>query len=354
MAFVAQGPLGALFLYHIYKENVIPRRNLLRTGAQSFQAKNMSYTLIAAPDNLQLQSPLLRLPSEIKNIIYSHCFHAVEPIVDAVIGSPRPKDGLAPRLGVNILQTCRRIYHEADRRPLFAQNLFRFSTVDRVRCFFRSLDKFEIYRDSVKDIEIDARHVHSSHPGIAREWLQYLAWGEGSWGKILGSLRVDAPGLKCLRLNFESWPWIPMFRAELWNLLRSMLMQVEGLERVVIIGASKGRGMIAHAPWSPVHFVGGDDVGSDDLVERMWNVVRGGDTNKVVRWKRCSGKLYLEVITKSYLVKQVDRQWTGTTTRSNYLDAWAENGSCSWFAYQNRHSDVTEPTTKGFNPSASG
>ncbi|KAK7180125.1 hypothetical protein DPSP01_012294 [Paraphaeosphaeria sporulosa] len=315
----------------------------------------MSSVPITPPTNLQLQSPLLRLPAEIKNTIYSYCFDAVEPIVDAIVGCPRPEDGIAPKLGVDILQTCRRVYYEADRRPLFAQNRFRFSTVDRVRCFFRSLDQYELYRDSVKDIEIDARNVHSDHPGIAREWLHYLAWGEGNWGKILGSLRVDAPGLKCLRLNFESWPRIPMFRAELWNLLRSMLMQVEGLERVVIIGASKGRGMIAHAPWSPVHFVGGDDVGSDDLVERMWKVVRGSEddiANKVVRWERQNGKLYLEVITKSYLVKCIDRKWAGPCTRNSYTDAWPESGSCTWFAYQNRHSDVTEPTMKGINPSA--
>ncbi|KAL1611912.1 hypothetical protein SLS60_000134 [Paraconiothyrium brasiliense] len=304
-----------------------------------------------------LQSPLLRLPAEIKNAIYRHCFDTAEPIIDVVVGSPRPKDGIAHSLGVSILQTCRRVYYEADRRPLFAQNRFRFTTVDRVRCFFRSLDKYELFRDCVKDIEIDARHVHSDHPGIAREWLHYLAWGEGNWGKILGSLRVDAPGLKCLRLNFESWPWIPMFRAELWNLLRSMLMQVEGLDRVVIIGASKGRGMIAHAPWSPVHFVGGDDVGSDDLVERMWRVVRGGEddiANKVVRWERQNGRLYLEVITLPYLVNQIDRNWAGPCMRNSYTDAWPENGSCTWFAYQNRHSDVIEPTTKGLNPSAFG
>jgi hypothetical protein len=134
-------------------------------------------------------------------------------------------------------------------------------------------------------------------------------------------------------------------------------MQVEGLERVVIIGASKGRGMIAHAPWSPVHFVGADDVGSDDLVKHMWKVVRGGGddvANKVVRWERKNGRLSLEVINKSYLINHVDRKWGGPCMRNSYTDAWPENGSCTWFAYQNRHSDVTEPTTKGINPSASG
>lgn len=317
----------------------------------------MSSASVAPPEHLQLQSPLLCLPSEIKNAIYGYCFDAENVVVDAVVGRPRLVHDATLGLGVSVLQTCRRVYYEADHRPLFSQNRFRFSTADHVRCFFRSLDQYELYRDSVKDIEIDARHIHSNHPGIAREWLHYLAWGGGNWGKILGSLRVDAPGLKCLRLNFEAWPFIPMFRAELWNLLRSMLAQVEGLERVVVIGASKGRGMAAQAPWSPVHFVGGDDVGSDDLVDRMWMAVRGGKeslSNKVVRWERRGGKLYLEVITKSYLLNHVERTWAGPCTRKSHTHPWPENGSCTWFAYQNRYSDVTEPTTKGPNPSAFG
>ena len=306
----------------------------------------MSSITIAPPEHLQLQSPLLCLPSEIKNEIYRYCFQTEESIVDATVGQPRPDNGTPLNLGVSMLQTCRRTYFEADRRPLFSQNRFRFSTIDKACCFFRSLDQCEFYRNSVRDIELDARHIHSDQPEIAKG---------GDWGKLLGSLHEDSPGLKCLRLNFGSWPLIPMFRAALWNLLRNMLVQAEGLERVIVIGASRGRGMVAHAPWSPVHFVGGDDVGSDDLVERMWQVVRGGENNladKVVRWERREGKLHLEVVTKSYLVKQVDCNWTGPCTRKSHTDAWPENGSCTWYGYQNRHSEVTEPTTKGPNPSA--
>ncbi|PSN70552.1 hypothetical protein BS50DRAFT_455312, partial [Corynespora cassiicola Philippines] len=210
------------------------------------------------PTNAQLQSPLLRLPVELQHLIYGFCFAAGGPIVDPVIGCRKPEDEQVPQLGVALLQTCRRVYHEADRRPLFARNTFRFTTVDRMRCFFVSLG--EGHSAYVQDVEIDARRVHSDHPGIGREWLHYLAWGGGTWGKILGSLRMDAPGLKTLSLNFESWPSTPMFRSELWNLLRSMLLQVEGLERMVVIGSSKGSGMVKREPWSPAHFVGGDDV----------------------------------------------------------------------------------------------
>ncbi|KAF2240394.1 hypothetical protein BU26DRAFT_407071, partial [Trematosphaeria pertusa] len=296
---------------------------------------------IALPENMQLQSPLMRLPPEIKHIIYGYCFVTDGPIIDPVVDCARPKEEQKPKLGVNLLRTCRRVYHEADRRPLFTQNTFRFTTVDRVRCFIKSLA--EPYRACVQDIEIDARRVHCDHPGIAREWLHYLAWGGGTWSEILGSLRMDAPGLRCLRLNFESWPSIPMFRAELWNLLRSMLLQVEGLERIVVIGASKGKGMAMREPWSPVHFVGGDDVGSDDLVQRMWKVVGAqDDLEKVIRWIRSGGRLYLEVVTKTYLVKHVEKNWAGSCKREKSTDPWPENGSCTWLQYQNRKSDVAE------------
>lgn len=285
-------------------------------------------------------------------MIFAYCFAAQGPIIDPVVGCPRPASEHAPDLGLNLLQTCRRVYHEADRRPLFAQNTFRFTTVDRVRSFLTSLGP--ALSGSVQDIEIDARRVHSDHPGIAREWLHYLAWGGGTWAKILGSLREDASGLKCLRLNYESWPTIPIFRAELWNLLRSMLLQVEGLERVVVIGASKGLGMSRREPWSPVHFVGGDDVGSDDLVQRMWRSVgkpQEDDNNKVIRWVRTKGRLELEVVTKAYLVDKIDRHWAGVHTRKTHQDVWPVNGSCSLFAYNNRNTDIAELTTKGFNPS---
>ncbi|KAF2727354.1 hypothetical protein EJ04DRAFT_416387, partial [Polyplosphaeria fusca] len=283
---------------------------------------------IAASNNDQFQSPLVRLPAEIKNEIYAYCFAAEAPIVDPITQGTQPGGQVALNMGIALLQTCRSVYWEVDRRPLFARNTFRFTCVDRVRTFLKSLP--QEYRSLVHDIEIDARRLKSDSPGIAREWLHYLAWGGGTWARILGSLREDAQGLECLRLNFESWPSIPMFRIELWNLLRSMLVHVRELSRIIVIGASKGAGMAKREPWSPVHFVGADDVGSDDLVQRMWRVVgeeRGDDEDKVIRWNRGNGKLYLEVVKRKYLVKEVDQDWAGPSTRKSHTDPWPENGS---------------------------
>lgn len=310
----------------------------------------MSSSTIAYPDNLQIQSSLIQLPQEIKNIIFDLCFTS-----DGVVVEPNPNTGSSKgdvhcRMGVNLVQTCRKLYHETDRRPLFARNIFRFSTVDRMSTFLRSLNP--IHSACIRDVEIDAQSMNSNHSGLAREWLQYLSWGNGPWDRVLGSLHADAPGLKCLRLNFESWPKIAMKRVELWNQIRNMLAKIEGLERVVVTGASKGAAMAKRSPFSPVHFVGGDDVGSDDLVSRMWSAVGTSDEAKIIRWTRHDGKLELEVVLLSHLLKHVDPCWYGPSVRESYTDAWPESGSCTWFGYENRNSDVTEPATKGFNPSA--
>lgn len=307
--------------------------------------------MFASPANLQTQSRLVQLPQEIKHLIFNLCFTADGAIVEPMPNSG-PSNGDVPRrMGVNLLQTCRRLYHETDRRSLFTQNTFRFSTVDRMSAFLKSLGP--VHSACIRDVEIDAQRLHSNHPGLAREWLQYLSWGNGQWDKSLGSLHADAPGLKCLRLNFESWPRIALKRVELWNQLRNMLAKTEHLERIVVSGSSKGAAMAKRAPFSPVHYVGGDDVGVDDLVPRMWSAVGAANQSKVVRWTRHDGKLELEVVSIPYLLKDIDPYWHGPSVRRSHTDPWPENGSCTLFGYENRDSDVTEPTTKGLNPSAS-
>lgn len=313
----------------------------------------MASTVIAPPENLQPQSPLARLPAEIKHIIYRLCFQTDVPIIDPDLSAARKHTSNHAHLmlGTALLQTCRRLYHEGDRRPIFSQNRFRFTSLDKMRTFLHSLDTTS--RSCVQDVEIDFRLLSSEQPGITREWQQYLSSNEGSWAEKLGSLRTDAPGVRCVRLNLEGWPVIPMYRTALWNFLRGLLISMKGLERVVVVGASKGGGMAKKAPWSPVHFVGGDDVGADDLIPRMWSVVKGSDQQKTIRWVRKDGKLELEVVTLNYLLRNVDAHWTRPMQpRSKHTDPWPYSGSCSLYGYDNRNSDVTPPTTKGFNPSA--
>lgn len=203
---------------------------------------------IPLPENPQLQSPLLRLPAEIKHIIFRLCMTFSSPIQDPIIV---PKHSGAEAGGSNnlaLLQTCRRLYFEVDRRPLYAQNVFRFTTAKGAADFIHSIDQYR--RGSIQHVEIDIRKINSDQPHIAHEWLEYLSeTGTSMENGLKNSLRIDAPGLKTLSLNFESWPKVAMFRTDLWKLLRNLLAAVDGLERVVIIGASKGLGMTRYAPW---------------------------------------------------------------------------------------------------------
>lgn len=289
---------------------------------------------MSEPRNQQLQSRLVSLPPELKNMIFSYCFVAEKCIVDPSQSSPRHGNQSTQNLGLGLLRTCRRIYYETDSRPLYSQNRFHFTTIDKLRCFLDSIAN--AHKILIRDVEIDARRVHADHPGIGREWLQYLAYGGGTWSKTLGSLRSRAPGLKCLRLNVEQWPDIPMFRVELWNLLRSMLLQLNGLDKIVIIGSKDVDCWHKEEPWSSSHFVGGSNVESNDLVQQMGQAVEGPDSEKVIRWTRNYRGLELEVMSRRFRIEEIDKPWVEITSATGIIDPWPQYGFCTWIAYQSR------------------
>lgn len=309
----------------------------------------MFSTFVAPPEHLQPQSALLNLPAEIKHQIFGLCLTSDNVITDPALTSDTQSNA-APSLGVALLQTCRRLYHEVDRRPLFSRNTFRFTTVDTANAFLKTLE--EDCRQSVHDIEIDVRNVHSDR--LAHEWKQYLAWAPSPGNKFDKSLCSDAPNLRTLRLNFESWPRIPLFRLELWKLLRQLLANVRGLDRIVVVGASKGQAMARRDPWSPAHFVGADDVEFNDLVPRMWRGVGAASDAKVIRWVRKDGRLYLEVVAEAHLLRHIDGDWPNVPSRRSYDEPWPVGGHCSWSEYEACGPNATEPMTKDLNPSASG
>ncbi|CAI6336823.1 unnamed protein product [Periconia digitata] len=324
----------------------------------------------ANPINLQLDSPLLTLPPELKNIIYAYALTAsstsaststststsrtstatttTPAFIDAIPGSPPSSATAPPQTGIALLRTCRRLHHEVDRRPLFSQNRFQFTTLASLRGFYRALG--DDYGPLVRDIEIDVRDLELWKPREMGEWVEYLSSVARGWDNTTSRSGAQARGkkLQCLRLNFESWPVHKTERRLMWNALVMFFikMRLDGLdvERVVIVGASKGVGMAKREPWSQVHFVGSDDVGPPELVRYMWDVVgQDKELRKVVRWERRDGKLYLEVVSVKYLVERVDPDWTGPCTRKSNADPWPENGSCTWSAYQHRNLDITEP-----------
>ncbi|KAI4670019.1 uncharacterized protein J4E79_000299 [Alternaria viburni] len=275
--------------------------------------------VIPPPSNLQPQSALLQLPAEIKHIIFGLCFVADRPVIDPRIDGSKTRDDNAVRTtpGAALLQTCRRTYHEIDRRPLFAQNTFRFSNLTGMRAFLHALPVE--YRTRIQDIEIDLRELNSDRPHIAREWLQYVALAKNGG---LNSLRADAAGLRCLRINLEAWP--------------------------------VSKAMERNLPWSPVHFVGGDDVGTHDLLTRMNKCVTKTGSDNAVKWQRQNGRLQLEVISKPGLHESVAAQGLRAPQNEDCARFLPPSGECSFFACENRHSYGTEPVDKELSPNAAG
>ena len=297
---------------------------------------------IAPPENLQPQSLLLQLPAEIKHLIFGLCLITDTPISDPKIDSKGQQDGSvcnrASRL--SLLQTCRRMYHEVDRRPLFAHNTFRFSRLETMRPLLQALPAS--YRQCIQDIEIDLQHLNSDHAHLTHAWLQYLAWTEDDRKP---SLRMDTGGLKCLRFNLEAWPVIAMYRCELWEVLRGILRGLANMERVVVTGKGRGKTMVQKAPWSPVHFVGGDNVGSDDLIPRMSSCV-GAESGRarMIRWLRKDGKVQLEVVSTTCTEERASAQ-------PSENGIWPLNGSCTVSAYEQHYLGGKQSASLELNPS---
>ncbi|KAF2089875.1 hypothetical protein K490DRAFT_11255, partial [Saccharata proteae CBS 121410] len=213
----------------------------------------------------------LSLPGEIRNRIYYFALTTSYPIIDPSTGHDKdtvihsPHHSIPP-LGTSILRANKLIHAEAPVAYLYTHNTFRFTSVTHIHKFMKLLPPF--LSTMVRDVEIDVRDVNVRHPDINRDWAQYLSWSAGVWAQKLGSLRYDAPNLRVLRLNFESWPRIEVTRRHLWDILRRLLGNVDGMERVVLTGTyAKGTAMEKREPWDPVYFVGTDEVVTDDVVD---------------------------------------------------------------------------------------
>jgi hypothetical protein len=294
------------------------------------------------PINPQLLSPLLRLPGELRNKIYAFALTTPDPITDPstphILAS---KHNSIPPLGVSLLRTCRLVYTEASLRPLYAANRFRFTTVTYTHHFLTALSP--ALRDQIHDLEIDVRDIHAQNPRIDGEWTQYLSASADIWAQKIGSLRADTPGLRVLRLNFGAWPRIGVRRRHLWDILRRLVLNLEGLglERVVLIGASRGAAIAKIEPWSPVHYVGADYVGGEederfDLVGKMWEAVGNEGDEKVVRWSRNAGAIELEVVLVSHL-RRTNRLWVATPVHKAPADRWPGSGHCNLLECQQRN-----------------
>jgi hypothetical protein len=291
----------------------------------------------------QLNSPIFsKLPGELRNAIYAFASTSQTPITDP--SNPSCKSGQAiatqhhqiPALGFALQRTCKRVYNELGTYPLYTLNNFRFTSATSAHRFLISLPKEQAVL--IRDVEVDLRDVSDRHPSVEREWVQYMSWAtdstvNGIWAKKIGGLRIDAPGLKTLRLNIEEWQRIETLKGV--ALLRDLLQNVQELERVVVTG-SDGRALLAGMRdrylemWGPVLFVG------VMRFARLAGVVgwmsKGlAEGEKVVRWSRVDQTVTLEIMTWSFFVKE-----TGSVNLDSSAALGVDGGCCSLEEYERR------------------
>ncbi|KAJ9641401.1 hypothetical protein H2201_006716 [Coniosporium apollinis] len=296
--------------------------------------------------NQQYQSPLLRLPAEIRNMIYRFALTADSPIVDPTILHPADEEDdndddreipisrnrSIPALGTALLQTCRLIREEADVRTLYSNNTFAFTSITTAHFFLTSLSP--TFSPMVQDIEIDARNMGTPEYGLCYEFIAYLSARSNDYFNQYGSLWKEAPELKILRFNFSSWPTIPGKRDRIWTALLVMLSNVSCLERVVVIGASKGY-METIEPWHAAHFAGTDcPTEHNSLVEKLCSAVgkrgcEGSEDDRFVRWSRTGGLIELEALSKDYVFTKKIQRRGSSITNHQATDPWPANECCT-------------------------
>ncbi|KAL1301429.1 hypothetical protein AAFC00_005683 [Neodothiora populina] len=282
----------------------------------------------------QLQSPLVSLPGEVRNEIFSLAMVADLPIVNPHYGtrgssSIRPKNRQISPIGVSVTQSCRTLHDEIDISPLYKYNTFVFTRVAHMQAFSRRLTREQLR--CIHSVTIDLREAVGSFPQsndqenqdeaappaavietdiIGNEWLHYLTCdhsssssssSRGVWCSKLTTFRSDFPDLKEIVIDLTGWqPQFAGLRKDGWRFLQRLLSELRNVDSVSL----KGKCLeCAHwnpkpAPWglgpwfSPAF--SHDDT---SLIELLGDAARGAGVGerKVFAWSICAGVTTLGV-----------------------------------------------------------
>lgn len=83
----------------------------------------------------QEQSPLFRLPAELRDIVYAYTITSNSPIVDPPFHGPVSQQKRYPKEACALKSTCKRIQHEFSFAPFYTNNDFRFTRPMTLRVF---------------------------------------------------------------------------------------------------------------------------------------------------------------------------------------------------------------------------
>jgi hypothetical protein len=284
------------------------------------------------------------LPGELRNAIYTLALTTSTPITDPSNSSTKTgfveptRHHRIPAIGIALRRTCKRAYSEICTYPLYTSNTFRFTSATSAHWFLSRLSREQA--EQIRDVEVDLREISDSHPSMESEWVQYMCWAtedsvKGIWRKKLGGLRIDAPRLKTLRLNIEDWQRTETFKGV--ALLRDLMRNVEGLERIVVTGTDGSALLVGMRErylqrWGPVIFVGVMRFARlAGVVDWMSHCLKRGEEQHVVKWSRIDQSVTLEVMTWSFFIKE-----TGSDKCYSFGAIGVDSGCCYLAGYEQR------------------
>lgn len=294
---------------------------------------------------LQPKSPLISLPGELRNEIFTLALCANTPVLNpSYKSSTRPNHHSIPPLGAALSQTCRAIYATLNTAPLYKENTFVFSRVDHIHAFYNHLSRDRMRWISC--ITIDLREAASefqpASPNtttgeaqvVADEWIHYLACDHfghapGVWCSKLPTLNSDIPDLKELVLDLTQWqsPFAGSRKGG-WKYMQRLLANLKGLRSVEIKGkclsgscwnpAPKPWGL---APWFSPAFCE-DNSSLLDLLGATVEEAQAGE-RKVFFWYVLDGVTTLGV-------KVVSANVDDETLVSDLYAKVPQNGAVAW------------------------
>jgi hypothetical protein len=303
----------------------------------------------------QSQSPLFKLPGELRNWIYELALtptaSIVNPTWDPTI---EPQHQQMPSMGVALLRTCHAIYLEANDSISLKKGIFVFTRVAHIRSFFSRLSLAQA--SHVRHITIDLRETASgdttlqSDQGtiVANEWIHYFcctrgAHMMGAWCADLGTLKSDIPHLRSLCLDLTNWqPKHAGSRIGGWKYMQTLFRKSRDLDSFTL----KGKCLDSRSwssqpvPWSlGVWFSPAFDKDESALFDLIGQNVRmAGETEaRLIEWHTLEGVTELTV--------HVGELCSISPPTSCELPL-SQDGRMSWKAFLEFKDDQTELVNK--------
>ncbi|KAI4755358.1 hypothetical protein E4T52_08293 [Aureobasidium sp. EXF-3400] len=242
----------------------------------------------------QSQSPLFKLPGELRNWIYELALTPTTSIVNPTWNPTiNPQHQQIPSIGIALLRTCRAIYLEANDSISLKQGDFVFTRVAHIQSFFSGLSLAQA--SHIRHITIDLREAASGDTTlqseqstvVANEWIHYFcctrgAHMMGAWCAELGTLKSDIPHLRSLCIDLTNWqPNHAGSRMGGWRYLQKLFRQTRDLDSFTLKGKCLDSSSWSSqpVPWSlGVWFSPAFDKDETALVDLV------GQTNGRISW----------------------------------------------------------------------